>query len=355
MQLNLFIKKGALYLTALLIMTTPTYGQSDPLPVLTLEQATQKAISMDINISHYNQQIEVTKAKKEDIANLASLQYQTYATQINQSLAAKDYRKDVVAKNVMTTYQNIILLQENINILKKSITLQERLLKAYTIQLDYKMCDQLTYDKQAQRLTDLKMQLEKTQYSLNQLKTEFSRLTYLDIDRYTLTPDYTYEPLVMEDSITTYASRMATELTRYQKQLAELSNTYFWDTYATAGIGGTAPTYATYFEGKVNVAQGLDNVETLYKNYKGAIESQYFTTSSQFNDLKIKETAYNTAKKDLKPLEIKYELGYVSELTYLQQLANIDAANIDYLTAVSNYRLAVFQLENPWTLPCFNF
>ena len=212
------------------------------------------------------------------------------------------------------------------------------------------MCDQLTYDKQLQALEDLKIQQEKNIKDLDTAKSDFLRLTNLNLNAYICEPDYTYEELKITESPIAYASGMAGELIKYQKRLAELADTNFWDTIYNAGPDGTGPTYSTYLKQKVNVADALDLVDSNYKSYKSTIENQFTATINSFNDIATKKATYESAQTDLKALEIKHKAGYVSDFDYEKQLLNIETKKFEYLSAVYKYNMNKFQLEHPWSM-----
>lgn len=358
MALRSQIKKGIACLTTIFMITTPTFAATltdTTTKPLSLEYAVEMGINMDDVLPSYTRKVEYYKAGKTDIPDLANYSYQQANVYIEQYNTSKVYRKDVVRKNVVDSYQNIILLEQKIALGKTQIALQEKTIKQSAIKLKNGMCDQLTYDKQVQTLSDLKKQQEKNINDLAMSKTSFLKLTNLNLDKYTYEPDFTYEEFKLKDTPTAYASGMANELTKYQKKLAELSDEHFWDTIYNAGPGGTAPTYATYTQKKIDVENALAIVDSNYKSYKEAIESLYTTATNSLKDVEIKKAAYEAAQVDLKPLEIKHKAGYISDFDYEQQVASIESKRLEYLSAVYTYNSNKFTLEHPWTLSMFAY
>lgn len=356
MALRTTFKKGLACLTTLFLIANPVLAQTTPqTKPLNIDYAIEMGINMDTKLPEYTRNIQKYEALKSDPISISSLEYQQYLVYIDQYETAKKYRKDTVAADVLESYQNYILLQQNIALCTSQISLQEKILKQYAIKLKNGMCDQLTYDKQAQTLQDLKEQQDTNQKNLASLKASFLRLTNLNLDTYTLEPDYTYEAFDLGKTSTAYATGVASELIKYQKRLAELSDSHFWDSIYTSGPDGTAPNYSTYVTGKLNVADALALVDSNYTNYKALIENQYTKTSTDLNDITVKKAAYEAAQADLKPLEIKYKAGYVSALDYETQLVTVESKRIQYLSSIYSYNVNKFLLEHPWSMASFAY
>lgn len=356
MALRMTLKKGLACLATLFLITTPVLAQTIPqTKPLSIDYAIEMGINMDTKLPEYSRKVQLYDALKGDYDNIAAYQYQQYNIYIDQYETSKIYRKDVIAKNVLESYQNIILLQEKINLCTSQIALEEKVSKQYAIKLKNGMCDQLAYDKQIQALQDLKDQKEKYEKTLTNSKAAFLKLTNLNLDNYTYEPDYTYEEFNLNATANSYASGMATELIKYQKSLAELSDSHFWDTIYNAGPNGTGPNYSTYVQQKINVADALAIVDSNYTLYRSAIESQYTTASTNLNDISIAKAAYEQAQTDLKPLEIKYRSGYISSLDYEQQLVNTATKKVEYLSAIYTYNINKFELEHPWSMEIFSY
>ena len=356
MNLKSSIKKGIACFTTIFMVTCPLYAKTtSSLPTLTLEKCVEMGINMDTVLPEYTRKIELYTAKKGDYQNLASLEYQQAKTYIEQYETAKTYRKDVIYSTVLDSYQNLILLQEKINLGVKQIELQEKLLNQYSIKFKNGLCDKLTYENQVQELSNLKEEQEKNIKSFENLKASFLKLTNIDVNSYTLVPDYSYEEFDLKESISAYSSRIATELTKYQKNLAELSDTYFWDSIFTSGVGGSNPNYSTYIEGKINVADALAKVDTSYKNYKLSIENLYTTASNSLIDVNLKKAAYQTAQDNLKPLKLKYDTGYISEADYEQQTMACEQARLAYLSSIYNYNVNSYIIMHPWAYSAFSY
>lgn len=352
MRLKTIKKNIAASLVIACSLFTPMYAADakEALPELDLKYAIEMGIGMDDMIPQYARNITVYEANKEDTRNTGSQMYQNYQISANEAETKIAYRKDIITKSVLNSYYGIINTQEAIKLNESSIALQEKLLKQNKIRLDKGMYSQFNYDKDTQALADLKEQGKQYEKDLANLKSQFLKMTNINVDKYTMTPNYTYNEFDLEKPINAYASSAAGELVKYQKQLAEVSESFFWDTIYQSGPGGGGPTYSTYITKKVEVQNKLDNVETAYKNYKQVIESKYIQVEKELSDLTTKLAAYEYAEKALKPLEIKYKAGYVSAMELERQQLDVESKKFEYLRAVETYNVHKFQIEHPWSI-----
>ncbi len=356
MKLNKGIKKVLLLLsvTSLLtssVLATPVTEKK----VLDLDYAITMAISKDETLGEYSRNIEVYKEQKATADNLSSSMYNSKVIDIAETERKKQYRKDVIAKEVTEQYQNIALLQRNIELFKEQISLNENQVKQATIKKEKGFCDELTYEKVVRTLEESKVKKEQTEKNLEDAKKSFIKLTNLNLDRYNLKVDDTYEPFKLDKSINSYASGMATELVKYADEKVKLSEDSFWENIYRSGPEGTGPTYAAYLEQKTAVENSKVDIKTMYDEYRLLIETKYTALSAQLDTINTKANEYKSSIKEMKVLEIKYKAGYISTLDYETQKYALDAKQVDYLNEVNKYKILKMQFEKPWTMREYSF
>ncbi len=356
MKLNKGIKKALLLLSVTSLITTSVLAA----PVtekkeLDLEHAIGMAISKDDTLAQYSRSIEVYKEQKKVTSDLSSAVYNEKAILLNEAERKKQYRKDVITKDVTNQYQDIVLLQKNIELLKEQISLNEKQVKQASIKKEKGFCDDLTYEKAVLTLETAKTRKEQAEKNLEDAKKSFLKLTNLNLDRYILKVDDTYEPFIIEESIASYASTMATELVKYTEQRIQLSEENFWENISTAGNGGTAPTYDVYLEQKSNLQNSKENVKSMYDSYRLLIETKYTVLNAQLDTINTKANEYKNSVKEMKALEIKYKAGYISTLDYETQKVALDTKQVDYLNEVYKYNILKMQFEKPWTMSEYSF
>lgn len=356
MKLNKGIKKALLFLTVTSLLTTSVLAA----PVtekkeLDLAYAITMAIGKDETLGEYSRNIEVYKEQKLTADNLSSSMYTSKVIDIAETERKKQYRKDVIAKEVTEQYQNIVLLQRNIELLKEQISLNENQVKQVTIKKEKGFCDELTYEQTVQSLEEAKVKKEQAEKNLDDAKKSFLKLTNLNLDKYTLKVDDTYKPFILDKGISSYASGMASELVKYADEKVKLSEDSFWENIYQSGPDGTGPTYAAYLEEKTKVENSKVNAKTMYDKYRLLIETKYTILSAQLNTINTKANEYKNSVKEMKALEIKYKAGYISTLDYETQKVALDAKQVDYLNEVYKYNILKMQFEKPWTMSEYSF
>lgn len=355
MKLKHTMQKAIVVMASLAILVSPTWAAEETKPVLELQKAIDMAIGKDDTLGQYSRDITVYEEQKESKRDVSSLDYSLKKIDIEETEQKKIFRKDVIAKDVTVGYENMVLLEKNIELLDKKISLGEKQVKQAQIKKEKGYCDELTYEKTLQELENTKTSKAQAEKNLEDAKKSFLKLTNLNVDKYTLVADETYTPLVLEKSISEYASGMATTLVKYADQKAQLNEENFWDKIYSSGEGGTGPTYATYLEQKSNVQTTKENVKSTYDTYKLLIETKYTALNTQLDVVKNKMDNYKTSEKDMKVTEIKYNAGYVSAIDYETQKVQLDALEVDYLEQVFRYNQLKAQMEKPWTMSEYSF
>lgn len=334
---------------------TPVWAAETTKPVLEVQKAIDMAIGKDDKIGQYSRNIEVYKEQQTGTSDISTLNYNTKKVEIEENEQKKVYQKDVLTNEVIDGYQNMVLLQKNMDLLEEQISLGEKQVKQIQIKKEKGYSDELTYEKAVQELENKKVSLEQTSKNLEDAKKSFLQLTNLNVDNYTLELDAKYEPLVLEKDIVSYATGMANQLVKYMNQKVQLNEENFWDTIYQSGPEGGGPTYATYLEQKANVQNAKENAKSAYDTYKLLIQTKYTTLNAQQDAIQTKTNNYNTSLKDMRVLEIKYKAGYVSAIEYETQKAQLDALEVEYLKAVFDYNSLKNQIEKPWTMAEYAF
>ncbi len=350
MKLGHMLKAATVLMASVALLATPTWAAEEAKPVLEIQKAIDMAIGKDDILGQYSRNIEVYKEQTEEMRDISSLAYSTKQLDTREAEQKKTFRKDTIANEVENDYNNMFLLEKRISLLDEQINLGEKQIKQAKIKKDRGYCDALTYEKIVQEVENKKvskMQLEK---NLEDAKKDFLNLTNLDVDKYVLVADETYQPFVLEKSLSAYSSDMANELTKYADQKATLNVDNFWDTIYKSGDGGTGPTYTQYLEGKANVETAKEQVKASYDNYKLLIETKYTALAPQLDTIKNKKDNYNTSVKDMKVAEIKYKSGYLSAIDYETQKVQLDALQVEYLEEVFKYKELKKQVEKPWVM-----
>lgn len=355
MKLKHMMQKVIVVMASMAILVSPTWAAEEAKPVLELQKAIDMAIGKDDTLGQYSRNITVYEEQKESMKDVSSVGYSSKKIDIEETEQKKIFRKDVIARDVTVGYENMVLLEKNIELLDKKISLGEKQVKQAQIKKEKGYCDELTYEKTLQELENTKTSKAQAEKNLEDAKKSFLKLTNLNVDKYTLVADETYTPLVLEKSISEYASGMATTLVKYADQKAQLNEENFWDKIYSSGEGGTGPTYATYLEQKSNVQTTKENVKSAYDTYKLLIETKYTALNTQLDVVKNKMDNYKTSEKDMKVTEIKYNAGYVSAIDYETQKVQLDALEVDYLEQVFRYNQLKAQMEKPWTMSEYSF
>lgn len=336
-------------------MTSVLAEQVTQKKVLEIEEAVSRAISRDDTLAQYSRSIEVYEEQKKAVRDLSSAIYNEKSLLISETEQNKQYRKDVIRRQVTEQYQNIILLQKNSELLNGQIALSEKQVKQAEIKKKKGFFDELTYEKTVQELETIKTTKKQTEKNLEDAKKSFLKLTNLNLEQYILKVDDTYVPFVLEGNINSYASKMATKLAKYTQERVQLNEESFWERISTAGVGGTAPTYDVYLEQKAALQNAKENASSIYDTYKLLIETKYTALNGQLDTVKAKEEAYHTSVKEMIALDIKYKAGYISTLNYETQKFNLEAKALEYLKEIYKYNSMKVEIEQPWIMNEYRF
>lgn len=345
-----FMGKALAVIMGMSLIMTPVWAAEAEKPVLEIQKAIDMAIGKDDVLGQYSRNLEVYKEQKKEMYDLSTASYNTKVIDVEETEQKKVYRKDVLAKNVTDAYQNMVLLQKNINLLEEQISLGTKQVQQAKIKKEKGYCDELTYEKAVQALENSKVSLDQTEKKLVDAKKSFLQLTNLNVDNYTLELGVDYEPFVLDEDIVSYATGMANQLVKYTTQKAQLGEDDFWAHIYQSGPEGGGPTYTTYLEQKASVQNAKDNAKSAYDTYKLLIQTKYTSLNAQLDAIQTKASEYNTSIKDMRILEIKYEAGYVSAIDYETQKVALDAKQVEYLNQVYEYNSLKTQVEKPWTM-----
>ena len=314
--------------------------------LLTVEVAIKRAIEGDNTLVKYKRELKSHEDEIEKMNNYSSQKYLSKKIDIAEMNQKIEFQKDKIAKNVTDKYQSIILMEKNLELLKKQNELNENRVKQASLQKSKGYIDEVTYNKAVTTLENSRISEVQLQRNLTDIKNGFNNLTSCTVDEYTLYVPTTYIPFEVENTINSYAQSKALIMTDFSRQRVELMQDKYWDNF----ILGPTSSYDDYINGKAELDSSMDMIENTYNNYVLMIESQYTNLQKQVDTINTKGKDIQTILKDQKILEIRYKNGYISKMEYDTQKMALLSKEIEYISEIYRYNITKMQIEKPWVM-----
>lgn len=345
--MNKLLKRSLPVLMAVMLTGSTLFGAATSKPaVLSLDYAITCGLAKDNTVSTYNKQIDYYQRVKDFTGDLASDTYKNAKLSKEQMERDKEYVKDKVAYNIENLYYNILLTQKSQDVLKVQISLQEKTIKQNEIKLKQGYLSQLDYDTSVATLEQYNNAYQKTVDGLENMRITFKDTTGIDISKYVLEEDYTYEPFSYEgySSIESYIDTQLDEYNKFaERQIDLLENSSAYD-----DDGKTGNYYVLKTKKEYDVASAELGNENLRKAQKSTLLTQYNTLLSTEKDMANLKNTIELGEQQLNKAEIQYNAGYLSLMDYERQQFSQLNNEYNQLSNIINYNLGKTVLEKPW-------
>lgn len=323
---------------------------------LTLEEATQKALTRSTTLKNSNMDLNISEQKLEDEQNYIAgghtfqqlLQYIKQNAEYTSSKLNREVTEESVKFSLKQVYIDIINKEREIVLLEKSIQNTEKeLLIAKTKSKLGLISEQeiqnqlLNYQKALENVQQQQMNVQSAYQSL-------AKLIGVDIDKnYQITLQPVYEPLEMELSLETYIkSKINTDPNVKQKQISlETVTAEAKFTHSSVPDSATADEEAdnSVAKAELSLSDEKANLKTKIENcYDSIIKLE---TNYQNNLLELE-----TLKQQLTIAQKKYDLQQNTELDVLKAEQSVAEKESEIISQVYEHMLLIEQFENSYLL-----
>ena len=323
---------------------------------LTLEEATQKALTRSTTLKNNNMDLNISEQKLEDeennIANGHTFQQLLQYIKQNADYASSKLSREVTEENVkfslkqvyidiINKEREIVLLEKSIQNTEKELLITKTKSKLGLISEQELQSQLLNYQKALENVQQQQMNVQ-TAYQL------LAKLIDVDVDKnYQLILEPVYEPLEMELSLETYIkSKINTDPNIKQKQI----NLDTVTAEAKFTHSSVPDTVTADEEADNSVAKAELSLSDEKANLKTKIESCYdsiikLETNYQNNLLELE-----TLKQQLTITQKKYELQQNTELDVLKAEQSVAEKESEIISQIYEHMLLIEQFENSYLL-----
>lgn len=317
---------------------------ANELPILKLETAIKSAINTDGTLEVYEKQLY---AAKERLLNTFNMPVTTYTS--NQ-LTKQDYeqtipyRKDALTYEVTKLYDDIVTIQKKIAFYPMQLEMEERNFKQAQIKHNKGLMSRLEYELAQSKLESQKNSLIDLEARLEESKVKFQSLTKYNVKNYKLEANEEIEFYTYRGNVQRYFEESVDQMLKYKKEMAQLEDDNVFYDMVNRGDYSTS----TYYTGKANSANTLNNIEVTKQQRISVLNTAYANLVSTEKSIKETEITLSEMNKSLRSLEIQYEKGVVSELIVKKQEQEMENLKLSLLEAKMSYRALVEMIKKPW-------
>lgn len=320
-------------------------------PALTLEEAIKSALSNSSKLSLNMQKDEVLTEQLKYTNNLISSAYMNLYTSKQQNEQQRQFLEDQIAHDITTRYHNMVLLEDEIDNLKKDIELKELEFQVLDTQKRLGLATAIQLESAELEINSLKTNLSAKEETLRSEQSGFKLITNRDLDKYTLEDQITFEPFRITGNIEGYFKGKVDTYLKYQKEFAKLQDDYMLDQFIDPLTGMSyGPTYAEYINAKYNINSTNLTLKDTEKNLVQSLVSSYSSLLAMEDQIHTLETQIEFTKKQLQISELQYQLGLQTELNYTKQASSLKDLEYSLKSLINSYNSTAEMLQKPWLM-----
>ena len=314
-------------------------------PVLTIEDAIRSALSSNASLALNEQEAKLISEQLNASNNFSVGGYQQkYISQL-QNAKDREYLIDSIGYNVRSTYNSIILQQQQIENYKLDIELKTLQLANLAAKKNLGLVTELEYNAAQLELTNLNSTLAATEASLKSNITNLGILTGRAVEQYSLENTIEYEPFTIKtNAIEPYFRSKVQSYLEYKNALVKSQSNHLFENYVYA------PTYAEYLGQKFSISSSETTLENTEDSLTQALLTSYSNLLSLHEQIAALEENYAFTKNQLNAYALKYELGLISRLDYLTQENTLKDIEYNLLNLKHQCSTLAEMLQKPWLM-----
>ena len=357
-------KRGIVLLLAMLANSITVFGQSISLTeleipvktdavVLTLEEATQKALAHSTTLKNSNMDLQISEQKLEsEEKNIAGghtfqqlLNYIKQNANYTTSKLSQEVAQEGVKFSLKQVYIEIINKEREIAFTKQSIKNTEKELLIAKTKVKLGLISEQEWNNQELNYQKTITNVQQQEIAVKNAYQSLAQLINMDTENYQLTLEPVYEPLTLEMTLDTYIKgKINTDPNIKQKQISlETAESEAKFTHATVPETTTADE-----EADNSVAKAELSLSDEKANLKTKIESCYDSIIKLETNYQQNLKELETLKKQLLITQKKYELKQNTELDVLKAKQSIAEKESEIIGQIYEHMLLMEQFENPY-------
>jgi hypothetical protein len=366
-------------------------------PVLTLKEAIDAAINNSDKLALKSKEIRLYEDKADIQEELDDLQgsdddfpYDKLELTIKQTKEQKEYTEDQIAEDITNKYNNIVLMQNTLNKLKKQIEIQTRDNENAKFKKSLGMSISLDISKAEIELQKLKNSEKAQQDQLKNAQDYFKIITERDINNYVLEQDQEYKEFRIEGSLDEYFDNVVDKYYKYDNKLFEMTKDNLKDNDVDRPSSNDKPNkddsrfqkditdvdgnvtgkefdskaydaaeqtyvglwndFGNYLQNKYNLSSSKVSLDEKKKNLKKGLEESYASLASMENDINVAKSNIDVKNKELSIAKLKYDEGLIIKINYDKQILDYEDLETNLRSSINSYNKLKNQIQKPWLL-----
>ena len=365
--------------------------------VLTLKEAIDAAINNSDQLALKSKEIKLYEDKADIQEELDDLQgsdddfpYDKLELTIKQTKEQKEYTEDQITEDIANKYNNIVLMQNTLNKLKKQIEIQTRDNENAKFKKSLGMSISLDISKAEIELQKLKNSEKAQQDQLKNATDYFKIITERDINNYVLEQDQEYKEFRIEGSLDEYFDNVVdkyykydnklfemtkdnlkdndvdrpssndkpnTDDSRFQKDITDVDGNVTGKEFDSKAYDAAEQTYVglwndfgNYLQNKYNLSSSKVSLDEKKKNLKKGLKESYASLASMENDINVAKSNMDVKNKELSIAKLKYDEGLITKINYDKQVLDYEDLETNLRSSINSYNKLKNQIQKPWLL-----
>jgi hypothetical protein len=379
-------------------------------PLLTLDDAIKAAISNsetlaldDKKISYQDKTNDLNEEKDDNSKTISSdekdFNDDTRDVTLKKYKQQRDFDEDVLSQKVITKYNSIVTSQMKIDKTAKALELKNKDLSDANFKESLGMITSTSYKSTELDIKNLQITQKASESALENAKDSFKVLTGIDVDKYSLEQDISYETFKIDGSIDNYLDNVIDKYLKYSEQLVKLNKDYYNDNKITDSYVSNAKTvtdaaiaqgepklsdskytsitidreayykynadhdkyesdisaYANaisvrlaYLSTKLSIDQNETSLNESKKQFKEQLKTYYTNLITEQDTIDYLKQSIELNNKKLSDAKLKYDLGMITESAYNTQVVSSKDLDLQLRDAIDTYNTLEEKIQKPW-------
>jgi len=368
------------------------------LNVLSLQDVIDAGISHDDQMKIYSNQIKYYK-DLEDYYDEKDDDFGEDENNINidSTKQSKQFRSDAVEHEMIMLYNNILLLQKQIELQENVVRNKIAETESFETKVKIGLKTSIELETQKHDLQKEKDTLQDENNRLKDLKKKLTLMTGINIEDYFLDDTLKFNPLKIEDDLDDYIDDKINTITKYSKELVDLyedetddledddyddieslidsaenkvhesdyqteivdsvtgettlkTNSAAYKAAKESAKDSALQEYKGYLELRMLGENKKSQLNIQEKTYKNTLRSAYTDMLAMEKKINQMINEINTTNKILLNLKVKYDLGLIAENDYSIEIVKYRQMDIELRKQANSYYELVTAFEKPWAI-----
>ena len=357
--------------------------------VVTLDKVIEAAVNNDEQIKVYNSQKKYYK-DMEDYYDEVNDDNGEDKNDVNLKDVeqSKNFRVDGVEYEITNLYNDILLLQKQIELQEIVVNNKSVETEQYRLQQKHGLITSIKLEEYEQELQKERDTLQNYINEEKDSKKKLTSLTGINMSDYKLNDTLQFNPFRVDGDIDEYVTEKVDIMLKYKKELIDLTKDQVDDMedddkdnlkmpdkddskYQTvtidpetgekksvpneaayeAACSKVLSGYVEYLETRKGAETGEYQLKAQEKQAKNHLRSAYSAILDMENQMNQTIAKINTTNKDLANTKLKYSLGLMTTNQYNKAVADCLQADIGLRKLANGYYKAATAFEKPWVEP----